>query len=164
MVHELIPTRYTSVNAFLKHAGINSQTYNKYLNACTSHASPGTETVLRVCSLLGIDGIDGTIISKLPDIPAESSNPYQKAGLTPHEIENVALRNNLKPLPCLAMFFDAFFSLSYNTLLGIYNQIQRTDSSKIKSTEALRRLPFPDNAYKIGSDTLNAVIADDYRK
>ena len=163
VVHELIPTRYTSVNAFLKHAGINSQTYSKYLNACTSHASPGTETVLKVCSLLGIDDIDGAIRSKLPDIPAESSNPYQKAGLIPHEIENDALRNNLKPLPYLAMFFDAFFSLSYNTLLEIYNQIQRIDSSQIKSTEALRRLPFPENAYSIGSDSLNAVIAKDYR-
>lgn len=162
VVHELIPNRYTSVNAFLKDAGINSQTYNKYLNACTSHASPGTETVLKVCSLLGIDDIDGAIRSKLPDIPAESSNPYQKVGLIPHEIENTALRNNLKPLPYLAMFFDAFFSLSYNTILRIYNQILRTDSSKIKSTEALRRLPFPDNEYNIGSDTLNTVIADDY--
>lgn len=163
VIHELIPTRYTSVNAFLKHAGINSQTYNKYLNACTSHASPGTETVLKVCSLLGIGDIDRAIRSKLPDIPAESSNPYQKAGLIPHEIENDALRINLKPLPYLAMFFDAFFSLNYNTLLGIYNQILRTDSSKIKSTEALRRLPFPENAYSIGSDTLNAVVEKDYQ-
>lgn len=162
VVHELIPTRYTSVNAFLKYAGINSQTYNKYLNACTSHASPGIETVLKVCSLLGIDDIDEAIRSKLPDIPSTSSNPYQKAGLIPHEIENAALREHLKPLPYLAMFFDAFFSLSYNTLLEIYNQIQRTDASKIKSTDALRRLPFPDNAYSIGSDTLNAVIASDY--
>ena len=162
VVHELIPTRYTSVNAFLKYAGINSQTYNKYLNACTSHASPGIETVLKVCSLLGIDDIDEAIRSKLPDIPSTSSNPYQKAGLIPHEIENAALREHLKPLPYLAMFFDAFFSLSYNTLLEIYDQILRTDSSKIKSTEALRRLPFPDNAYSIGSDTLNAVIANDY--
>ena len=117
---------------------------------------------MKVCSLLGIDDIDGAIRSKLPDIPAESSNPYQKAGLIPHEIENDALRNNLKSLPYLAMFFDAFFSLNYNTLLGIYNQILRTDSSKIKSTEALRRLPFPENEYNIGSDTLNTVIADDY--
>ena len=163
VVHELIPTRYSSVNAFLKDAGINSQSYNKYLNACTSHASPGTETVLKVCSLLGIDDIDGAIRSKLPDIPAESSNPYQKAGLIPHEIDNAALRSNLKPLPYLAMFFDAFFSLNYNTLLGVYNQILRIDSSKIKSTEALRRLPFPDNAYSIGADTLNELIEKDYQ-
>ena len=163
VVHELIPTKFTSVNAFLKYVGINSQTYNKYLNACTSHASPGVETVLKVCSLLGIDDIDGAIRSKLPDIPSESTNPYQKAGLIPHEIENEALREHLKPLPYLAMFFDAFFSLSYNTLLEIYDQILRTDSSEIKSTEALRRLPFPDNAYSIGSDTLNSVVEKDYQ-
>ena len=161
-IDDIVSEKYVTLSAFLKDAGINSLTYSKYLNACSSHASPETETVWRVCSLLGIDDIDGAIRSKLPEIPSQSSNPYQKVGLIPHTVEDPSLKENLKSLPYLAMFFDSLFSLSYNVLSDIYYKIQRVDSSKIKSTEALRRLPFPDNAYSIGSDTLNAVIAKDY--
>lgn len=162
-IDDIVSEKYVTLSAFLKDAGINSLTYSKYLNACSSHASPETETVWRVCSLLGIDDIDGAIRSKLPEIPSQSSNPYQKVGLIPHTVEDPSLKENLKSLPYLAMFFDSLFSLSYNVLSDIYYKIQRVDSSKIKSTEALRRLPFPDNAYSIGSDTLNAVIAKDYK-
>ncbi len=141
-VDELVSTKYRHTSAFLKDAGINSVSYSKYLHACTEEASPTVETVIKVCSLLGIDDIDGAIRSRLPEITEESCNAYQKLGIIPHQIEYEPFKDNLKALPYLGMFADMLFSLSYPTIEKLYLKVYKAASTHPKSSEALRKLVF----------------------
>ena len=167
-VDELIPTKYPNTSAFLKEAGINSVTHSRYLCASQEEASPGVETVVKVCSLFGIDDIDGAIRSKLPEIVEESSNSYQKLGIIPHQIENKAIKDNLKSLPYLAMFADMLFSLSYPVIEKIYSEVYKAATTHPKSSESLRKLPFiqdpPSQEYPYipPSPLKNAELIKDY--
>ena len=167
-VEELIPTKYPNTSAFLKEAGINSVTHARYLCASQEEASPGVETVVKVCSLLGIDDIDGAIRSKLPEIVEKSDNSYQKLGIIPHQIENKAVKDNLKSLPYLAMFADMLFSLSYPVIEKIYSEVYKAAITHPKSSESLRKLPFvqdppsQENPYILPSPLKNADLIKDY--
>ena len=167
-VEELIPTKYPNTSAFLKEAGINSVTHARYLCASQEEASPGVETVVKVCSLLGIDDIDGAIRSKLPEIVEKSDNSYQKLGIIPHPIENKAVKDNLKSLPYLAMFADMLFSLSYPVIEKIYSEVYKAATTHPKSSESLRKLPFIqdpptwDNPIILPSPLRNADLMRDY--
>lgn len=122
-IDQAIPNRYFTKSQFLKEAALNSQTYKRYLEASKESSTPGIETVKRSCSLVGINDIDSAIRSKLPEIPSSSSTSGISFGILPHAIENRALAKNLKTLPYLAMFFDALFSLNYDSLFEIALQI-----------------------------------------
>lgn len=167
-VEELIPTKYSYTSAFLKDAGINSVTHSRYLNASKEEASPGVETVVKVCSLLGIDDIDGAIRSRLPEIVEKSDNSYQKLGIIPHQIENKSLKENLKSLPYLAMFADMLFNLSYPTIEKIYLEVYKAANTHPKSSEEIRRLPFiqdppsQENPHILPSPLKNAELIKDY--
>ena len=167
-VEELIPTKYPNTSAFLKEVGINSVTHARYLCASQEEASPGVETVVKVCSLLGIDDIYGAIRAKLPEIVEKSDNSYQKLGIIPHQIENKAVKDNLKSLPYLAMFADMLFSLSYPVIEKIYSEVYKAATTHPKSSESLRKLPFfqdppsQDNPYILPSPLKNADLIKDY--
>lgn len=122
-IDQAIPNRYFTKSQFLKEAALNSQTYKRYLEASKESSTPGIETVKRSCSLVGINDIDSAIRSKLPEIPSSSSTSGISFGILPHAIETRALAKNLKTLPYLAMFFDALFSLNYDSLFEIALQI-----------------------------------------
>lgn len=138
-IDEIIQTKYSSLSAFLKEAGINAVAYSRYLHACSEKSSPSTETVYRVCSMLGIDDIDALIRSKLPPVIGKISITSQKAGILPHRIEFDTLAENLKSLPYFALFMDSFFSLGYDTLLKIYDQIQGMAFRKENSLKAVQK-------------------------
>lgn len=125
-INKRIPEKYPTLSSFLKDAKLNSQTYGKYLNACNERSTPSTESVYRICRLLDITDLDSTIRGNLPEIPSASTNAARFAGVLPHEIENDVIRNNLKALPYLAMFYDCVFSLNYESLSTIQKYI--TDS------------------------------------
>ena len=123
VINEKFPSKFPNLSAFLKEAKLNSQTYGKYLKASEQSSTPSTDTVYRICKLLDIRDIDNAIRSRLPDIPTESVNAGIPAGIIPHAIEDGTLRETLKPLPYLAMFYDCVFSLSYDMLWEIALQI-----------------------------------------
>ena len=123
VINEKFPSKFPNLSAFLKEAKLNSQTYGKYLKASEQSSTPSTDTVYRICKLLDIRDIDNAIRSRLPDIPTESVNAGIPAGIIPHAIEDGTLRETLKPLPYLAMFYDCVFSLSYDMLWEIAIQI-----------------------------------------
>ena len=167
-IDEAISNRYATKSQFLKEAALNSQTYKRYLEASKESSSPGSETVKRACYLAGLNDIDATIRSKLPEIPSDSSTSGKQFGILPHPIENKALADNLRTLPYLAMFFDALFSLNYDSLFEIALQI---NTALNHPYSALRYNPRPasnkDTAAMLASSAsakgiLHPDIQDDY--
>ena len=123
-IDSIVPKKFKNLSAFLKETKLNSQTYARYLHAAHEKSTPGTDTVMRACTLLNIEDIDSAIRSYLPQVPNDGYNPLMPLGIKPHDIENNNLKDNLKSLPYLAMFYDCLFALGFDDLKAIALQIQ----------------------------------------
>lgn len=114
-------TIYSNKTKFLNDSGINSRTYSDYYDATRTKSSPSTETVWKACALLNLEDLDKRIRSHLPGIGTHLENSTITKLIMTYEIQNEALKENLKSLPFLAQFFDAIFYLGYGGL----NRINR---------------------------------------
>lgn len=114
---------YSNKTKFLNDSGINSRTYSDYYEATRTKSSPSTETVCKVCALLNLGDLDTKIRSHLPEIGTHLENSTITKLINTYEVQNEALKENLKSLPFLAQFFDAIFYLGYGGGLSQINKI-----------------------------------------
>lgn len=148
-ISKRIPEKFPTLSAFLKEAKLNSQTYGKYLNAVRERSTPSTESVYRICKLLDTQNLDEVIRANLPPIPEQSTNSAIYAGVIPHTIENDILKETLKPLPYLAMFYDCVFSLNYESLSRIHKYVMASIQHPFHSPDYLT-VARPSGGYSEG--------------
>ena len=74
-------------------------------------------------------------------------------GIKPHDIEDNNLKDNLKSLPYLAMFYDCLFALGFDDLKAIAIQIQSSINCGYDNADTIKGFSE--------FDSINASLSND---